>query len=865
MASNTNPTLNEPFNAAHFESLPHAPCVSLFHRTGRVGCGTYSRDVMTGRLLDWTTVAAVENDDAAADGNRRRRRLEESSTVPPYVAVMEEMYYTSENIAKLVYFASNLEAGDDYGPIDEGGPLRGVLVLATNATATSDDTNDNNAMHASPEPLSPQGDDTPSASLTVGSSYEWNVNNNGDGLTTVDMYGLPTAYVVDADTASYLRSAASEQSAAVASSSSSGSATLTVENAADAYPSIVSEFNYYMGPGGEVDDNGDAVYDSAKCLGWKDTEGEWSPRCAPLGGNSVWSVAGSPVALGYGEENNDGNDGNENNGQRPVVLLATSIDSTSMFHDISPGANTAASNILALLLTAHLIGSSVTDDVLDGLSSRIAFGFFQGESYGYIGSRRFLKDVVGGFQCSDGDGGVPSVYKRKDEAGTSRACLHPIRSDLTFQNLGEVRGMISVDQVGNLGGSKNLYVQGGDATDGNAGFAGFLAELMVELSANDEGGYAAQASSMEADEDGVVPLPPTPLSSLVQLSGSSVGGAVLTGYDDAFVANSLYHSHLDSTGKFQSIDKDAIASAATLLARSAVAAAYQNANAEVDAATAAEYALGILPNAVSSTSETFETLYNCLFVDGNCETFLTHGTVERTNDALRTNSDLGMGVPLGAPPSYYTSIYDSSNGQAFVRASGRYYGSLIAGEKGKDGEVIPKYGEDENDAFLVRPTLLEMSIFGLLNDYLGRGSFVTEGEGEGDGSSDNPELKTCKSNGDCSSVSYCSSESSSALVPTCAGGSCICGSRSHYHLALDEALSAAPNLGTGRFEVQDDDEGISALYTEPYWSSYVGVRVYNDAGHGPGVYASSIGAVFALGCLTFVWRLKKMMVKEKVY
>jgi nicastrin len=69
----------------------------------------------------------------------------------------------------------------------------------------------------------------------------------------------------------------------------------------------------------------------------------------------------------------------------------------------------------------------------------------------------------------------------------------------------------------------------------------------------------------------------------------------------------------------------------------------------------------------------------------------------------------------------------------------------------------------------------------------------------------------------------------------------------------------------GRFEVVSDDEGVSALYAEPYWSSYVGVRIYNDAGTGPGVYATSIGVAFALVCIGFVWKLKKTLVKEKVY
>ena len=88
--------------------------------------------------------------------------------------------------------------------------------------------------------------------------------------------------------------------------------------------------------------------------------------------------------------------------------------------------------------------------------------------------------------------------------------------------------------------------------------------------------------------------------------------------------------------------------------------------------TAAAYALGILPNAVSSSSSTLTTLYSCLFEDRNCRTFLGHGAVEAVNIAARTGTNLGMGTAL-TPPSYYTSIYKGSNGQAFVRARGEYY------------------------------------------------------------------------------------------------------------------------------------------------------------------------------------------------
>lgn len=685
--------------------------------------------------------------------------------------------------------------------------------------------------------------------LSVGSSYEWNVNNNGDGLTFVDMAGIPTVYVQDSQTAAYLRNVASEQANSISSDLNSA-----------VYPSVLSEFNYYMGPSETAD--GTQVT-SQQCLEWKDLDGNWSPKCLPLGGNSIWAAAGSPVTLGYNgnvDENNDDQNADEdgNNSQdRPTVILSASIDSTSMFHELSPGANTAASNILSLLLAAELLGSSVTDEVLDQLYSRITFAFFQGESYGFIGSRLFVKDVIGGFECSAGNEGTPSVMKRRDETSTARACLNPLRTDLTFQNLGDIRGMIAVDQVGNLGGEKYLYVQGGNNAEN--GFDAFLSEVMIELSADGE--YTAQASSASNNnDDGTASLPPSPVSSLAMLSASGAGGVVLTGYDDAFVENSLYHSHLDSVSKSQSIDKDAIAASATLLARSAVAAAYQSADNDVDAATAAAYALDLLPNAISSSSDIFETLYNCLFYDGNCETFVNYASVESANDAIRTGTNLGIGQPLGKPPNYYVSVYNHENGQGFVAASGFKYGAMDSSAEDKD-DYVEDYGGNKDDTFLLRPSLLEMSINGLLNDFLGRGSFADSNDGTV------PELVDCSSSNDCSSVSYCGSSDSNELaaISTCAGGKCICGSRAHYHPAMDEAFSPAANKAPGWFTIDENDQGVSAMITEPFWSSFVGVRAYNDAGNGVGINASISGAIFTSICLAVVYRLKKSLVKEKVY
>ena len=70
---------------------------------------------------------------------------------------------------------------------------------------------------------------------------------------------------------------------------------------------------------------------------------------------------------------------------QPVVLLVTYMGSTSMFHDISPDANGAASNNLALLLSAHLI-SSALDDGAAGCDAAIwaATGFSDAPDRGVL-------------------------------------------------------------------------------------------------------------------------------------------------------------------------------------------------------------------------------------------------------------------------------------------------------------------------------------------------------------------------------------------------------------------------------------------------------------------------------------------------
>eukprot|EP00978_Attheya_sp_CCMP212_P023385 scaffold71562_cov60-Attheya_sp.AAC.1 len=487
-------------------------------------------------------------------------------------------------------------------------------------------------------------------------------------------------------------------------------------------------------------------------------------------------------------------------------------------------------------MAAKLLGSSLSDETLDALPKRILFGFFQGESYGFLGSRSFLQDVAyPGFICDEGR----TVYQnsRHTNDGDPEACLYPLRPNLAFSDLGDIAGMIALDQIGVLSTENTLYVHG-DAEEGT--FDGFLANVLLALSSDD---FTVAASSVEGD------YPPTPLTSLMQLSEGGVGGAILSGYDDAFATGSLYHSHLDSNF-VRPIDMDAIAAAATIMARAALATASDDG--DMDSDTAAQNAATAIPS-LSSDDETLLELADCFFTNGNCKLLIQHGLVEGANTKHTTGIDYGLGSLLGTPPNYYTGVYNTQEGQPFVHIGTNNYGAYTGDE----------YGKKTTDTFFARPQLLEMAIHGLLNDYLGRGSMLEE----------TTNFKKCSNTGDCSKVSYCSATGDLAV---CTGGKqCVC-SRANYHIAVDEAFVAAPNNATSHFDVfpvytADDDGGDgesyirSAMYTEASWSSSVGVRVYRDAGKSTGTWALVCGILTFALCIGSTLYLKRTLKKEKLY
>lgn len=772
IGSSADTSLDHPFTES-FTKLSHAPCISLYYRNGRVGCGTEDHSVSIGELKYF---------DGALPQNQQS----------PYVILVEDYDLTAETL-------DTLSAA-------RGGLLHGILVVNStkdgdnsNSNANSKSSQDTNVYY-SPDSRTPQGYDTPMVNLNYGyNAYPW--NSKGENLFQYNLYGVPMAYVSDSDVAASLR----EESQVDGGNSA-----------------IVAEFNYYMGPNG---------INSKDCLQWKDVAGgAWNPKCLPLGGTSIWSTAGSPSSKANRRLNNYNNRSRGLDGDgRQIVLLTAGMDATSMFHDISPGANTAASNILTIMMAAKLVGANMDDDTLDNLPKRIVFALFEGESYGFLGSRLFLRDLeYPGFQCnSDAIRSIPRLDQKSEYA-----CLFPLRQSLIFQNLGQIAGMISVDQVGHVVSDGILYVH---ADQNNDEYGYYLANLLKYCSTSS---FSVTVSSAVNKGNGY-PYPPSPLTSLLNLSEGAKGGVLLTGYDYAFTGKVPYHSHHDSAS-VSIVNLKSIAAAATILARGVVAAAFDDGSDENGGyENAAYYAKNKIPE-LSYQDESLVELSNCLFYDGSCNLISKYSDVETANARASTGLALGSGVAFPNPPSFYVGVYNHYYGQPFVQVGDNTYGAY-------DGN---DFGKKNSDAVAIVPPQLESALHGMFNDFLGRGSNA------------NAKSTSCKKASDCANVDICQADGDAA---TCTGsGVCVC-KRAHYHVALDEALVAAANEFPGHFRISDDDREISPIFVEPYWSSSVGVRVYRDVGSLPGFFTLVAGLVVGAVSMFSALVLKVGLKKEKLY
>lgn len=286
--------------------------------------------------------------------------------------------------------------------------------------------------------------------------------------------------------------------------------------------------NYYFGP---------PDMDSQRCLAFENIYNQRSPKCDPIGGQSVYAIRGDATA-------------------REIVLAMTSMDATAFSHVLAPGANTGASGLVALLAAAFAL--RVIPD--SAFNKRLVFAAFQAEKYGFVGSRKFLSDLQA-FTAAPATACAFPVADSLSPFGSS-LCTEPMLSSTAFANLtlADIEYAIAVDQVGVLPPSGNFTVHvNPHSASANASANSSTATTLVDAIVN------APSAAGTVGVGTTSALPPTPLLSFVndaEFGRKDLVSAVFAGYDSAYTSLSFNSRH----DVFESLDVAAVTKAAQVLA-----------------------------------------------------------------------------------------------------------------------------------------------------------------------------------------------------------------------------------------------------------------------------------------------------------
>ncbi|CAH2064294.1 unnamed protein product [Thlaspi arvense] len=262
------------------------------------------------------------------------------------------------------------------------------------------------------------------------------------------------------------------------------------------YTSDVAEFNMVM----ETTKAG--THNSEACL----QEG----TCLPLGGYSVWSSLPPINVL-------------SSNNRKPVVLTVASMDSASFFRDKSFGADSPISGLVALLGAVDALSRV---DGFSNLKKQLVFLVLTGETWGYLGSRRFLHELD---LHSDAVAGLSDT---------------PIETVLEIGSVGK----------GLSGGMNTFFAHKTRVSSATNMTLDALKIAQDSLAAKD-----VKIVSADTTNPGI---PPSSLMAFMK-KNPLTSAVVLEDFDTKFV-NKFYHSHLDD---LSNINSSSVVAAASVVAR----------------------------------------------------------------------------------------------------------------------------------------------------------------------------------------------------------------------------------------------------------------------------------------------------------
>ncbi|CAI0627054.1 unnamed protein product [Linum tenue] len=314
------------------------------------------------------------------------------------------------------------------------------------------------------------------------------------------------------------------------------------------------------------------THDSESCL----KEG----TCLPLGGYSVWSSL-PPIHISSSKQ------------VKPTILTVASMDSGSLFRDKNLGSESPISGLIALLAA---VDSLSRVDALGELSKQLVFAVFTGETWGYLGSRRFLLEL-----------------------------------DLQSE---AVRGLDSklIEMVIEIGSVGRAFNQGTETFFAHTTGVSSATNATLNALKRAEVSLGSQNISVSLASTSNPGIPPSSSMAFVK-KNSSTSGFVLEDFDAAF-SNKFYHSHLDDPSN---INSSSIVAAASLVARTLYILVNENKNIRSS-----------VLDSISINGSLVDEMLSCLL---QCDPGLSCELVKKYITPSATCPVHYVGVVLGEPSS----------------------------------------------------------------------------------------------------------------------------------------------------------------------------------------------------------------------
>ncbi|KAI8365653.1 Nicastrin-domain-containing protein [Choanephora cucurbitarum] len=249
-----------------------------------------------------------------------------------------------------------------------------------------------------------------------------------------------------------------------------------------------------------------AAIDTETCLrrGW----------CQPIGGFSVYSTPSLTMTA---------------DDHKPIIVVSASLDSRSLFHDLTVGANQVISSVVTVLGIAEAMNKAPIP--MDNLPKHILYTLFAAEPWGFAGSQRFVQDISTPFVCTNATRANKCPYLK---TGCTFPCVRS--THFTRINMDQIESIFEFQSVSGINAnySNTYYVHVDDQQTSQS--------IVDALTSNSQ--------IQTASSDGLHrKLPPSSAMSFLQKK-RSIKAAVVTDYQKEL--GMLYNNDQDD---FLDMDK----------------------------------------------------------------------------------------------------------------------------------------------------------------------------------------------------------------------------------------------------------------------------------------------------------------------